>query len=167
MEAGVPNLAIPQDNILFASLYREVVATKIPYFLSGGNFALECILQRGNTHGSMDLTNLGDIQKKFGTEPIDKLHFISSTKNIWWRRRGDWKNCVSSTILITIEIGLFMNCPTSVDLNITGENTWRIFWRRLSNFIGFLENLRRTSGHLIYPVWLYPARWPGNKRWRS
>lgn len=78
MKAGVPNLAVPQDNILFAFLYDCVRKNKIKYFLTGGNFALECILQNGNTHSAMDLTNLRDIHRRFGTKPIDKLKFISS-----------------------------------------------------------------------------------------
>lgn len=45
LEAGVPNVAIPQDNILFAYLYDEVLRSGVKYFLGGGNFALECILQ--------------------------------------------------------------------------------------------------------------------------
>lgn len=78
LEAGVPNVAVPQDNILFANLYKAVLETGIPYFLSGGNFALECILQVGHTHSAMDLTNLRDIHRRFGTEKINHLQFISS-----------------------------------------------------------------------------------------
>jgi len=77
MIAGVPNLAVPQDNILFAALYKYARENNLKYFLSGGNFALECILQRGNTHAAYDLVNIKDIHRRFGTEPIDKLPFIS------------------------------------------------------------------------------------------
>lgn len=83
MKAGVPNIATPQDNILFAFLYDEVRKNGIKYFLSGGNFALECILQQGNTHSAFDVKNLKAIHKKFGTEPINKLKFISSYKKYW------------------------------------------------------------------------------------
>lgn len=78
MKAGVPNLAVPQDNILFAYLYDFARKNKITYFLSGGNYALESILQKGNTWTAYDLTNLRDIHKRFGEKPIDKLKFISS-----------------------------------------------------------------------------------------
>lgn len=78
MKAGVPNIAVPQDNVLFAFLYKKMKEYNIEYFLSGGNFALECILQRGNTHDAYDLDNLYAIHKKFGKEPIDRLEFISS-----------------------------------------------------------------------------------------
>ena len=51
---------------------------RIEYFLSGSNFALECILQRGNTHSNTDVINIKDIYKKYGSENIDKLEFIST-----------------------------------------------------------------------------------------
>ena len=78
MKAGVPNLAVPQDNVLFSFLYKKMKTHKIKYFFSGGNFALESILQQGNILSEYDLVNIRDIHKKFGTEPIDKLEFLSS-----------------------------------------------------------------------------------------
>lgn len=78
MKAGVPNVAIPQDNILFAFLYDTVKKEGIKYFLSGGNFALESILQKDHVFNAMDTVNIRDIHRKFGTKPIDKLKFISS-----------------------------------------------------------------------------------------
>lgn len=78
MKAGVPNIAIPQDNILFAFIYKRVREYGIKYFLSGNNFALESILQRGNTHEAMDIENIMAIHNQFGKEPVDKLVFLSS-----------------------------------------------------------------------------------------
>ncbi len=78
MKAGVPNIAVPQDNVLFAFLYKKMKEYNIQYFLSGGNFALECILQRGNTYNAFDVTNIIDIHNKFGKEPIDKLELLSN-----------------------------------------------------------------------------------------
>ena len=77
MKAGVPNLDAPQDNVLFAFLYKKIREYGIKYFLSGSNFALECILQRGNIHSAMDVENLMNIHNKFGEEPIDKLELLS------------------------------------------------------------------------------------------
>lgn len=77
MKAGVPNLDIPQDNVLFAFLYKKIREYGIKYFLSGGNFALECILQRGNIHSALDVENLISIHNIFGKEPIDKLELLS------------------------------------------------------------------------------------------
>ncbi|WP_165045973.1 N-acetyl sugar amidotransferase [Adlercreutzia sp. ZJ138] len=85
MRAGVPNLAVPQDNILFAALYDFARKNSLDTFLSGGNYALECILQVGNTWDPYDLVNLRDIQKRFGASSIDKLPFISRYRMKWDR----------------------------------------------------------------------------------
>ena len=77
LKAGVPNIAIPQDNILLAFLYKKMKEYGINYFLSGGNFALECILQKDNTYDNLEIRNIYAIHKKFGTEELDKLCFIS------------------------------------------------------------------------------------------
>ncbi|MBS4024184.1 MAG: N-acetyl sugar amidotransferase [Clostridia bacterium] len=76
--AGVPNLAAPQDNVLFACVYKFMKEQGIRTFLSGGNFALECILQRGNTHDANDVRNIRDINSRFGREKIDKLQLLSN-----------------------------------------------------------------------------------------
>ena len=78
MKAGVPNLAAPQDNVLFAEVYKYAKKNNISYFLSGGNFALESILQSGNMHDAYDLKNVKNIYKKFGQKSISKLKFISN-----------------------------------------------------------------------------------------
>lgn len=75
--AGVPNIAAPQDNILFAYLYEFARKNKIKYFLSGGNFSLESILQQGNTYDAADSTNIKSIYKRYGKDSINKLKFLS------------------------------------------------------------------------------------------
>lgn len=80
LKAGLPNIAVPQDNILFAEIYYHMRKHKIKYFLSGANFALESILQRGNMHSAYDLVNIKDIHRRFGEKPIDRLQFISTIK---------------------------------------------------------------------------------------
>lgn len=87
MKAGVPNIAMPQDNVLFAFLYKKMKEYGIHYFFSGSNFSLECILQRGNSHGNTDVVNIMDIQKKFGKGKVDKLEFISTTQKLKDKKR--------------------------------------------------------------------------------
>lgn len=82
IRAGVPNIAIPQDNILFANLYMYAKKYDIKYFLSGGNFALESISQVGNTHNAYDCVNIHDIHKKFGRKPINKLQLLSDYQRL-------------------------------------------------------------------------------------
>lgn len=146
MEAGVPNLAVPQDNILFAELYKAIRETKIPYFMNGGNFALECILQKGHTHSAMDLTNLKDIHKKFGTERIDKLQFISSYQKY-----------------IMIKTGRLINLRP---LNYIDYNRDRAF-QELKEFCGFeyygRKHLENILTAFIQLYWL-PKKFHSDKR---
>ena len=72
IRAGVPNIAIPQDNVLFATLYKYARQNHISYFLSGSNFALESILQRGNTYDASDKVHIMDIHKKYGELKLTK-----------------------------------------------------------------------------------------------
>ncbi len=81
--AEVPNVAIPQDNILFACIYDYAKKYKIYNFLSGANYSLECILQHGNTYTAYDMVNIRDIHEKFGRKPIDKLPFLSQWQKVW------------------------------------------------------------------------------------
>lgn len=67
--AGVPDIAIPQDNVLFASLYNFAQKNKINYFLSGANFSLESITQSG--FDALDTVHILDIHKKYGRLPLD------------------------------------------------------------------------------------------------
>ena len=66
IRAGVPNIAIPQDNVLFACLYKFAKENKIDCFLNGGNFALESILQQGNSYDASDKKHILSIWKRFG-----------------------------------------------------------------------------------------------------
>lgn len=86
MKAGVANIAIPQDNLLFAAILKYMKENNIKYFLSGGNFSLESILSTENTHSAYDVKNIKDIHKKYGEKPIDKLTFISSNKRIIYKK---------------------------------------------------------------------------------
>lgn len=76
--AGVPNLAIPQDNLIFAYIYELSKKHDIKNFLSGGNFALESILQKGNTNSALDKRHIFDVNKKYGTTSLNKLKITSS-----------------------------------------------------------------------------------------
>ncbi len=83
IRAEVPNIAIPQDNILFAELYRYAKKYRLKYFLSGGNFALESIIMNNPYPINVwDVTHIKYINKKFGKKPINKLHFLGNTQRL-------------------------------------------------------------------------------------
>lgn len=77
IRAGVPNIAIPQDNVLLACLNKCAKEHKMKYFLSGANFALESILQRGNGTVAADGTHIKAIHKIFGETPLTDLPLIN------------------------------------------------------------------------------------------
>lgn len=83
--AEVPNVAMPQDNILFACLYDYAKKYHIKTFLSGGNFALESILKRSEPVNVYDMRNIRDIHRKFGTKPMDKLPFLTNYQRVFDR----------------------------------------------------------------------------------
>lgn len=78
IRAGVPNLAMIQDNALFAVLYQEAKKEGISYFLSGTNFALESVLQRGNTHDIADMRNIKAIVRRFGGGSLSRLKLMNA-----------------------------------------------------------------------------------------
>lgn len=80
--AEVPNIAMPQDNVLFAELYSIAKQTKVTTFLSGGNFALESILLSDGSINGYDLKHIRDINKRFGTKPMNKLALISNYQRV-------------------------------------------------------------------------------------
>lgn len=76
MLAGVPDIALLQDSVLFSILYRVAVRNNIRYFFSGFNFSLESITQSGMDY--TDRVHIKDIHKKFGKVPLDgKLELFS------------------------------------------------------------------------------------------
>lgn len=77
-KASVPNLAIPQDNLILAALTDAVKEYHLKYLLHGGNFAMEGILQTGNTYTAADSVHIRAIQKQFSGKSIDKLRLTST-----------------------------------------------------------------------------------------
>lgn len=146
MKAGVPNVAAPQDNVLFAFLYKKMKENSIKYFLSGSNFALECILQKGNTHSNTDVRNIKDINKKYGVGEINKLEFISTVEKAIDKRMYHLK--------------------TERPLNFIDYNRDRAF-KELTDFCGFeyygRKHLENILTAFIQLVW-FPEKFDVDKR---
>jgi len=69
-----PNLDIPQDHAIFASLYNYAAKNKIKYILTGGNFSTECIREPLEwAYHASDLKHIKAIHKKFGKEKLEKF----------------------------------------------------------------------------------------------
>jgi N-acetyl sugar amidotransferase len=84
--AGVPSLDGPQDNILLAERYRYLEEKRIKYFLSGANFALESILERGEGIPAADGKHIKAIHRKFGTIRLDRLKLTTLFRHYIYNR---------------------------------------------------------------------------------
>lgn len=73
LRAEVPGIAIPQDNVLLASLKNYAKKYDLKYYLSGANFSLESILQRGNSHVASDGAHVKAIHKIYGDVPLNNI----------------------------------------------------------------------------------------------
>ena len=75
-EANHPNLDIPQDHAIFASLYNYAVKNDINYILTGGNFSTECIREPLEwAYHASDLKHIKEIHKLFGKESLKNFPF--------------------------------------------------------------------------------------------
>lgn len=75
-KSGLSHLDTPQDHAFIATLYHFAHKHKIKYILNGGNFASECVrnpMQWG--YYGTDMTQLRDIQKRFGTRRLVSYPF--------------------------------------------------------------------------------------------
>ena len=138
--------AYMKAGVLFAFLYRFAHENHLKYFLSGSNFALECILQKGNTGSAYDLKNLKDIHRKYGETPIDNLEFTSSMRKVIDKWMLGWKTL----------------CP----LDYIDYNRDRAF-KELNEFCGFeYYGRKHLENYLTAFIQLYwfPKRFHVDKR---
>ena len=72
-KAQVPYQDIPQDHVIFASLYNYATKHGIKYVLTGGNNSTECVREPIEWVYQNDIRMLKDIHKKYGTIPLKTL----------------------------------------------------------------------------------------------
>lgn len=75
--ARVPNVAMPQDNIIASASNDAAKRYRVMYNLSGGNFALECILERNTGVNALDTKHIRAIHKMFGCGSISALRLAT------------------------------------------------------------------------------------------
>jgi N-acetyl sugar amidotransferase len=72
--AQVPHLDTPQDHAFFAALYNFGAQHGIKYILTGANYATECVREPLEWHyHASDLTQLQDIHRRFGRQPLRRF----------------------------------------------------------------------------------------------
>lgn len=115
-KAGLPGVAIAQDNILIRALREYTNKYNIKYLFSGSNFALESILERSVGVSAKDKCHIKAVHNQFGSKPIDKLQLESITGYYLSR--------------------MFSPVKTIMPLNYIDYNKDRAF-QELSEFSGF------------------------------
>jgi aminotransferase len=84
LRAGVANQDVPQDHVIFASMYHFTIKYKLRYILSGGNIASESIFPSGWLIDAMDAINLKAIHRKYGERPLNTFNTISFFEYYIW-----------------------------------------------------------------------------------
>ena len=80
LKSGIANQDVPQDHIIFSSLYHFAVKHGVNYVINGGNIATESIFPKSWEWAAMDANNLHAIHNKFGTTKLKNYRTIDFYK---------------------------------------------------------------------------------------
>ena len=86
LKASLPDLAVPQDNMILAAQMDAIQKYKMKYLLHGVNLSMESITFAGTSVSALDLTHIQAIQKQFSGKPINKLRLTNYFENILKRK---------------------------------------------------------------------------------
>lgn len=82
----VPYQDLPQDHVIFASLYNYAAKNGIKYVLTGGNNSTECVREPIEWVYQNDIRMIRDIHKKYGKRPLKTLPMCGMFKaHIYYR----------------------------------------------------------------------------------
>lgn len=83
IKSGVPHIDTPQDHAFFATMYKFASKHGIKHILTGGNYSTECVRNPMEwMYFQSDSTQIKDIHKKFGTNPLKNFPLT----NILWHK---------------------------------------------------------------------------------
>lgn len=87
--ASVLDIEVPNDQLIFATLFRVAQEKGIKNIISGNNIFTEEILPYDWAfHHKLDLTNLRNIHKKFGTKSIKGFPTLGLKDRIRYQKQG-------------------------------------------------------------------------------
>lgn len=90
LKAGVIDIETPIDHVIPAVAFEMAKKYKVNYILTGQNSQTEGIMAKAWGFNKMELKNLKDIHKKFGTVKLEKYPMISPWKVYWYRLLGTY-----------------------------------------------------------------------------
>jgi N-acetyl sugar amidotransferase len=85
-KAGVVDLEVPTDHMIFAALHRISAEHGIRYILSGNNFATEWVLPSAWTYKKSDLMNIRGIHRVFGQLPMKELPRLGVWQRLYFQK---------------------------------------------------------------------------------
>ena len=88
IRAGVVDIEVCTDHAIFATMIRMAKRENIKFILSGTNFATEHGMPKSWSWHKTDLTNLKDINNKFGEVPLKNYPTLSTLKWLLIRQFG-------------------------------------------------------------------------------
>jgi N-acetyl sugar amidotransferase len=81
-KANVVDIEVLSDHAIFGVIMQLAKKYNIKSILSGANISTEYIMPRSWVHRKQDLTNIKDIQKKFGTVKIKSFPQVSTLNHV-------------------------------------------------------------------------------------
>lgn len=81
-KAGVIDIEMLTDHAIMATMFRLRSKHKIKYVISGTNYTTEHGMPKGWSWNKLDITNIRNIQQKFGTKKIRRFPTTSTLKKI-------------------------------------------------------------------------------------
>ncbi len=88
IKAGVVDIEMLSDHAIMAAMFDLAKRHKVKYVLSGTNIATEHGMPRAWVWNKQDLTNIQDIQKRFGSRKIKSFPTMGLLKSIIKRYLG-------------------------------------------------------------------------------
>lgn len=86
IKASVLDWEIPTDHGFFAKLYELANKFNIKYLITGHNYQTEAILPKTMRHSKMDVANILDIHKQFGTIKLKTFPLLNFFKFNYYTR---------------------------------------------------------------------------------
>ncbi len=86
IKASVLDWEIPTDHGFFAMMYDQAYKHNIKYILSGHNIVTEGILPKDMRWSKLDVANIKDIHKKYGSIPLKTFPLLGFFKNIYYQK---------------------------------------------------------------------------------
>ncbi|MBF0543326.1 MAG: N-acetyl sugar amidotransferase [Candidatus Riflebacteria bacterium] len=95
LRASTPDIEIPTDHAILATLMRTAEKMKIKYILAGGNVKTECHLPRSWSCGHNDWNYIRSINRKFGKSELKNFPHFTFFELLKKRFSQKWINLLN------------------------------------------------------------------------